>query len=86
VKAAPIIELHAHEVARSEGIKAAREKVDAAWREYRRAQRQLSRLEGREARHRGRFVTEAQLQAARDDVHHGRLAWQKARRELLRSM
>ena len=86
MKAAPIIELQASEQARAERVQAAHEARDVAHREYRRAQRQLARLEGRETRCHGRRATEPELQAARDAVHRGRVAWQKAQRELLRSM
>lgn len=79
-----VVQLFAAEEERAQRIKAARERRDAAHREYRTAQKRLLRLEGREARHRGRFVSESELQAARNELHQTRVNWQRAQRELLR--
>jgi len=86
VKASPVVQLVDAEQERAQRVTAARERRDAAHREYRRAQKALLRLEGREARHQGKFVSESQLQAARDELHRTRIDWQRAQRELLRSM
>lgn len=74
------------EEARNAGVRAARERRDAAAQEYARTRRVLARLEGRENRHRGGVASEHKLQAAREEVSRSRLVWQKAQRELLRSI
>lgn len=74
------------EEARNVGVRAARERRDAAAQEYARTRRVLARLEGRENRHKGGSASEQKLQAAREDVSRSRLAWQSAQRELLRSI
>lgn len=81
-----VAELYDAEQARNEKVRVSREKRDVAHREYERARRVLARLEGRDNRHKGGGVDEQRLQGARDDVHHARLKWQQAHRELLRSI
>lgn len=81
-----VSELVSGEEARNAGVRAARERRDAAAQEYARTRRVLARLEGRENRRQGGCASEQKLQAAREDVSRSRLVWQKAQRELLRSI
>lgn len=78
-------ELLQSEEQRQAAVLAARERRDAAAREYARTRRLLARLEGREASS-ARRASEVQLQAARDEVHRSRVAWQRAQRELLKTI
>lgn len=74
-----LAELYQEEQARLAAIAAARKTVDDALSAYHRARDRL-------AYHTRKNAPEPALAAARDEAHHTRLAWQKARRALLRAI